>query len=119
MKKIIATLILGGVLAACTSTLAAQELGLSQVGANCAQFFVPSQVTQGDVPVKITNSSSLNVLVAWINFAGNALVVSSLAPGDTFSDSSHPQHRYVIMDGNLNCTGGFRLGIVGDHFYVR
>lgn len=94
-------------------------LGAGQLGAGCASFLTPSEMTSGDVSIAFTNNRASNVMIGWVNFAGNVNVLGTLSPGNTFNDISHPQHRYVVLDGNLNCIGGVRLGITGEHLQIH
>lgn len=108
-----------GLLAALASPVAAQELSMGQVGTNCARHLLASADTAGDVPISLTNGTKETLLIAWMNFSGNAVVFGMLPPGSTFTDMSHPQHRYVVMDGNLNCLKSVRLGLVGHTEILR
>jgi len=100
-------------------TTNANILGAGQLGAGCAQFLTPSEVTTGDVSIAFTNNRLSSVIIGWVNFAGDVVILETLPPGNTFNDISHPQHRYVVLDGNLNCIGGVRLGIIGDHLQIN
>lgn len=95
-----------------------QELGLGQVGANCGPLFVASPVTTGDVAISVKNWRNTGVIVAWMNFAGNAQVIGTLGPLATFNDISRPQHVYLFMDGGLNCIGSIQMGLIDAQYSI-
>ena len=107
------------ILAALSAPLEAQEVTVGQAGADCVGMFVPSAATTGDVPIDLTNGTDQNLFVAWMNFAGNAIILDNIAPGQSFRAVSRPQHVYVVMDGNLNCLYTVRLGPIGHSDVLR
>ncbi|MCP5179674.1 MAG: hypothetical protein H6993_12775 [Pseudomonadales bacterium] len=100
-------------------TAAGTVLGASQLGANCAQFLTPSEQTTGDVSVKFSNKRNDDVFIGWVDFSGNVNVLGLLTSGNSYKDNSHPQHRYVVFDGSMNCVTGVRLGIFDEHVKIR
>ena len=120
MNKFVSILAAAGILSAAASSLSAQQkLTLSQVNPNCASFFAPSQMTTGNVNITFTNNSQAPIFVAWMDFQGVANLIGSLDPGQSFTDQSHPQHVYVVMDGSLTCLRSERLGsLIGAHVSI-
>ena len=101
------------------TVLAAQELRLSDVGQNCAGAFVASPVTTGDVPMRVDNNAGENIFVAWLNSQGNAEIYDNLAPGEMIEITSRPHHRWVVMDGALNCHYQMTLGTTPEYFNIQ
>ena len=56
----------------------------------------------------MTNQSSREVDVTWINFEGDAVDYPSLAPGSHGSQPSYLRHLWALYDESDQCVAAFR-----------